>query len=268
MENVLFPTGRLVMGSLYKSQDKNAEGMPLVDRDGKPRVQYFIAYAIPKSGETHWSQTAWGKKIHDIGVKGFPNGQAQSPQFAWKIVDGDSNIPNKKGKKPCDREGYPGNWVLSFTSGYAPVLCKEDGSLLNQPEDFIKLGDWVQVYARIDDNGSQQQPGVFLNQTHVAFIAYGDRIVAGIDPTTIGFGGHPLPAGASKTPIGNAAFIPTDSLSSTPVPAPVVAPPVAPYPNILKPKVMTAKANGATYEAFIQQGWTDEGLIQHGYLQA
>jgi hypothetical protein len=261
-EKILFPIGRLVMGSVYKANDKNAEGAPLTDKNGNPRVQYFIAYAIEKKGETHWSQTEWGKKIYDIGMKGFPNGQAQSPTFAWKIVDGDSQIPNKAGKKPCDREGYPGHWVLSFTNGFAPTLCNEQGGLLNKPEDFIKCGDFVQVYATVDDNGSQQQPGVYLNETHVAFIAYGERIVAGIDPTTIGFGGA-LPTGASRTPISS-GFNP--AASETPAPIAPAAPPA--YPNILKPpKVLTAKAKGASYEDFIKQGWTDELLIQHGYLQ-
>ena len=31
---------------------------------------------------------------------------------------------------------------------------------------------------------------------------------------------------------------------------------------------MTAKANGIAYDAYIQQGWTDATLIEHGYMQA
>lgn len=29
---------------------------------------------------------------------------------------------------------------------------------------------------------------------------------------------------------------------------------------------MTATAGGATYESFVAQGWTDDLLIQHGYM--
>ena len=260
--NILFPIGRLVMGSLYKPQDKNAEGAPMIDSNGKPYVKYFIAYAIPKGAETHWSQTIWGKTIQEVGLKGFPNGQTQSPTFAWKIVDGDSSIPNKTGKKPCDREGYPGHWVLSFSNGFAPVLCDDKGALLNKPADFIKCGDYIQVYGSVSDNGSMQQPGVFLNETHVAFIGYGERIVTGIDPTTIGFGGS-LPPGASPTPISS-GFNP----GATTVAAPPVAAAPPPHTAILRPKIMLPPANGIPYEAYIQQGWTDALLIQHGYMQA
>ena len=52
------------------------------------------------------------------------------------------------------------------------------------------------------------------------------------------------------------------------MPAPVVA---APAPAMLAPaavpvKTMTAKAAGATYEAFIANGWTDEKMVAEGYM--
>jgi hypothetical protein len=280
METILFPIGRLVMGSLYKAQDKDrVTGKPFIDDSGKPYVKHYIALAIPKGSEQHWNQTEWGKKIYDVAVKGFPNGQANSPLFSWKIVDGDSNVPNGNGRKPCDSEGHKGHWIVNFSNRFAsPILCDEKGALLLKPEEFIKPGDYIQVFGNMKDNGNQQKPGVYLNHTHVAFIGFGERItVSSIDPTTIGFGGA-LPAGASKTPISSgfnsvtqvlsAPYQPpvVQTLSHAPVPVPAAAPPA--YPNILKPKIMTDLANGATYEAFIQQGWTDEALIQHGYLQA
>lgn len=261
MENILFPIGRLVMGSLYKAQDKDRNtGKPFIDDKGKPYFKHYIALAIPKGTEQHWSQTEWGKKIYEIAHKGFPGGQAQSPSFSWKIVDGDSTVPNGNGRKPCESEGHAGHWIVNFTNRFSsPILCADNGALLNKPEDFIKLGDYIHVYGNIKENSNQQKPGVYINHTHVAFIGYGERIVASstIDPTTIGFGGA-LPVGASKTPV---------SSGFNPEPA---APPIPPaYPNILKPpKVMTPKANGITYEDYVKQGWTDELLIQHGFMNA
>ena len=32
-------------------------------------------------------------------------------------------------------------------------------------------------------------------------------------------------------------------------------------------KTMTAKANGATYEAFIANGWTDDKMVEGGYME-
>ena len=110
--NITSPVGRIVLGSLYDPQDKDAEGKPLVTKSGpnagQPRVNYFFALAIPKAGEVHWSQTAWGQQIWAVGHAAFPQA-AQSPQFAWKIEDGDSQIPNRKGRKPCDTEGHAGH---------------------------------------------------------------------------------------------------------------------------------------------------------------
>ena len=91
--DVLFPTGRVVQGDLYKAQDKDGDGKPLVVKSGpnqgKPTVKYFFAVAIPKKpGEAHWGSTDWGAKIWALGHSTWPNGQAQAPTFAWKVDDG------------------------------------------------------------------------------------------------------------------------------------------------------------------------------------
>ena len=52
-----------------------------------------------------------------------------------------------------------------------------------------------------------------------------------------------------------------------PAPAPIPAPVVAPAPVVVEPvKTMTAKAAGATYQAFIANGWTDDKMIADGYM--
>lgn len=250
---------------------------------GQPRVDYYFALAIPKTGEQHWSQTSWGQLIYAIGVAGFPNGQTQAPTFAWKVTDGDSTIPNKAGKKNCDLEGYQGCWILNFSSAFAPSIYAENGHKQILEKDFIKPGDYIEVYGSVSDNESQQQPGVYLNHEMINFAAYGDRIVLGADPKAVGFGQSPLPAGASATPKPT-GFNPVDTSAPSapvfPIPtaphsAPVatpVPPPPPPYPGILnpviaRPKVMTPAAGGATYESFIAMGWTDDALIANGLMQ-
>jgi len=286
-EELLTPVGRLVQGSLYTGQTTDAENRPLVYKTGpnagQPRVDFYFALAIPKGTERHWAETVWGAKIWAVGHAGFPNGQADSPAFAWKITDGDSAIPNRKGNKPCDREGYPGNWVLSFSSGFAPTIYNENGTEQLLQPNHVKLGDYIQVYGSVADNESQQQPGVFLNHQMVAFAAYGKRIVAGADPKAVGFGNSALPAGASATPLDgsfNPGSVATPApLLNTPPPPAYMAPPAStsapvppPYPGILTPPaapthVLTAKAGGASYEQLIGAGWTHALLIQHGYIQ-
>ena len=283
--NFTTPVGRLVAGSLSKGQTTNAEGAPLVFKSGadigKPRVDFFFALAIPKGSEQHWSQTEWGTKIWTQGHGAFPN-VASSPKFAWKVTDGDSQIPNTKGKKPCDREGYPGHWVLNFSSGFAPRLFRQNGAafepITNAEE--IKIGYYVQVNGDVDGNGSQQQPGVYINHSMVCFSAFGAEIAVGPDASSAGFGAAPLPAGASATPIGG--FNPPPPSVPLPAAPPAFTPvtpqaPVVPNPAFLLPpvsvapppkpvRVMTAAANGATYDQLIGAGWTELLLVEYGMM--
>lgn len=279
--DLLTPVGRLVMGSLYEPQTTDADNRPLTIKTGpnagQPMVKYFFALAIPKGSEQHWSSTEWGAKIWSVGHNAFTKGEASSPKFAWKIVDGDSTIPNSKNIKPCDREGYLHHWVLSFSSAFKPQVFNSDGSKQIMEDDAVNLGDYVQVYGSVDGNDSSLNPGIYLNHQLVALIGYGDRIQPAnrIDPTAVGFGGA-LPPGASLTPKAN-GFNPNNT---TPPIVPLVpsAPiqPVVPYPQILSPapvapvsqKIMLPKANGITYDQYIAAGYTDQLLIQHGLMKA
>lgn len=267
MTNFTTPVGRLVQGSLYTPNTKNAEGKPLQDKAGNPRNEFFFALAIPKDGATPWNQTEWGKAIWAAGVAGDVHA-GNRPTFAWKVADGDSQMVDQKGKKNCDRDGFPGHWVLRFTGGYAPKLYTLVGvsSAVELIEkDAIPLGSYVQVNANVKFNGSSQQPGVYLNHSMVCLCGFGPRIAAGgPDVAAAGFGGAPLPAGASTTPVGGA-------MPPAPAPAvaaPAVVPPPAPAFRMVPPpaapaRVMLPAAQGATYEQCIAAGWTDALLIEH-----
>lgn len=309
--NFTTPVGRIVQGSLYRSNDKDAEGKLLVVKTGanigQPRVNFYFAIAIPKEpGHTHWSQTTWGAEIWRVGHTAFP-GVASRPDFAWKVEDGDSQIPNKKNKRPCDNEGWAGNWIVKFSSGHAPKVYQADPNTAQGwaqvvQEDFIKAGYYVQVQGNVDGNGSSSQPGVYLNHQTVAMRGFGEEIVFGPSVAEAGFGAAPLPAGASAVPLASAnpmpAAVPTvpSATVAVPVPsAPALTPPVpvTPNPQFLQvpavpvpvaaipavpvppvahvgmtslSKVMTAKANGASYESFIAGGWDDAKMIAEGYL--
>ncbi len=283
------PVGRLVSGSLYKPNLTDAEGKPLVVKSGpnagQPRQDFYFALAIPKGAEQHWSQTPWGATIFRAGQLGHPQAH-QSPTYAWKCKDGSSTVPNRKGKKPCDQAGFPGNWILSFSSGYAPKVVREKGTVPMLDVDAVNLGDWVEVFGSVGDNGSQQQPGVFLNHSIVNFVGYGERIATGVDAASVGFGQSAVPAGVSAVPMGT-GFVAPPALPGVPpvaAAAPAMVPPVAvaPNPAFLMPQApaipvappaapahrMTAKAGGAPYESFIAQNWTDPALVQHGYMEA
>lgn len=292
---LLTPVGRLVQGSLYTGSTTDAENRPLVYKTGaqagQPRVNFWFSLAIAKGAEQHWNQTEWGVKIWNVGHAGFPNGAANSPHFAWKIVDGDSAIPNMQGNRPCDNEGFKGHWILKFSTSIAPSIHNENGTIQLTEPNAVQPGDYIQVYAYVEDNKSTQQPGIYLNPSMVARSGYGERIIVGADPKSVGFGGSPLPAGASTTPLASFAppvapvalpvmapaaipvpmpSTPTPVAMAAPAPTPVVAP--APYPQILTPqspavaKIMTEKAAGVPYEQYIASGWTDAMLIEQGLM--
>lgn len=290
------PVGRLVGGSVFEPRTTDYDGKPLVVKTGanagQPRKEYSFGVAIPKtSGLTHWSQEPWGTPIYAVAQAGFPNGEFQRHDFAWKITDGDSTIPNKKGIAPNSREGFPGHWVVWFSGGNLPRTYNADGSQ-QIPAEAIEAGYYVQVFGNVTDNKPSQSPGLYINHSMVALTAYGEKINFGLDVSAAGFGQNvALPPGASATP--PAAFsapapAPLIPNVAAPAPAPVAAMPpvanVAPNPNMLAVpgapalpvapppaapvKVMTPKANGMTYEQFINAGWSDTLLIEHGYMTA
>lgn len=288
--NITSPVGRLVFGSLYKPRTTDYDGNPLVVKTGpnigQARVDYNFGVAIPKGAEQHWASTEWGAKIWAVGHAAFPS-QAQRPDFAWKITDGDSTVPNKKGAIPAKKEGYPGHWVLAFSGSFAPRIFNADGTQQILEPEAVKPGYYVQVNFDVTDNGNPNNSGVYLNHRMIALAGYGEEISFGPDATAVGFGGATLPAGASTTPVAG-GFSPAPAPSATPVapPAPVAvamptphtailagpgatppAPP-APAPVAATPpaRVMLPAANGATYEAMIAAGWTDALLVQHGMM--
>ena len=244
--NITSPVGRFVMGSLYKPRTTDFDGKPLVYKTGQnagqPRVDYFIALAIPKTGEAHWGHTPWGAKIWQVGCTAFPQA-SQRPDFAWKIDDGDSIIPNKRNRRPCDNEGWKGHWILKMSGGYAPKVYKVEGNACIQvtEPDFLKPGYYMEVAFNVDGNSNQNNPGIYLNHSMVCFRGFGAEIQFGPNVEEAGFGASPLPAGASAVPLASSVPLPgmppappayPGGYQPPPAPAMPPAPPAAPvYPN-------------------------------------
>ena len=254
--NITSPVGRLIGGSVgegHQRIDKTTQ-QPRFMQDGSPMMEYYIGVAIPKGAENHWAETPWGAQIYQAGFGAFPQGQAQQPTFAWKITDGDSAVPNKVGKKPCDQPGHAGNWVLNMSNGFVPKACNATGQQAIDPKDIYK-GSYVQVFFNVAGNGSTQSPGMYFNPLIVALAAHGEPIVTGPDMGAAGFGqGVQLPPGASATPLAQnfAAQVPAAPAPQVPAapapqvppvaaaqvpaaPAPAPAPAPVPYPQIMVP---------------------------------
>lgn len=243
---ILTPVGRLVAGSCFEPQTMDAEGKPLLVKNGpnagQPRVEYFMAIAVPKT-DPGFAEIC-GKILAEARAS-FPSlfdpaGNCISPKFAFKIVDGDSIVPNSRGSRPCDKEGYPGNYVMHFSGGYAPKCYSEGGKTIITNPDEIKRGYYVRIYGTCRGNGSQQQPGIYLNHSMVEMVAYGKEIISGPSGEAV-FGAAPirstLPPGASSIPFAPATPLATPGAApATPSFAPPAAgAPIQPAFNFLNP---------------------------------
>jgi len=204
---ILFPPGRIVQGDLYNGQDKDQAGNPLTVKTGanagKATVRYFFAVAIPKTQQNWWHEV-WGQKIFAIAAAAWPQGQTANPNFAWKIEDGDSQIPNQNGRKNADREGHARCWIIKFSSSFPAKVFDAQSNPLVQP-GLVKPGFWVEVLGTVEGNGQPQKPGVYMNHNMVAFRAPDKEIVSGPDPRSVGFGQAALPAGVSAAPMPSMA---------------------------------------------------------------
>lgn len=289
---ILLPEGRLVgghpMNQNVVTDDRTKQ--PKLGQDGQPRKEAFIAIAIPKQGAPDWKQSPWGSLIAQAGQAAWPSGEFNAPTFAWKVEDGDSQVPNKRGKKNCDREGYPGHWIIKGSTGI-PIKCYHAGyydpTQQIQDANAIKPGDFCRVLVNVRGNGSTDSPGVYMNPALFELSRAGDLIV--LDSGTSAaeaFGGQggtvQQPAGA--VPGGAPGGIPgaqpaaaappltgiqpahdfvQGAAAGTPGAPPPPAgaapgqPPAQPMPQVVKYQT----ANGPfTYEQLQAAGWSDAAI--------
>ena len=277
--------GRIVGGDVVNGKSEDAEGRPLLIKNGpnagQPRNEWYIGLAVPKTAGVDWRQEVWGQTVMNVARQAYPtlfdpNGQLLNPaqQFAFKVTDGDSQTPNTKGVKPCDREGYPGHWVIHFANGFAPKLyqllpCDPSAGPL-QPGVEIKTGYYAEVFGTVKPNGATgNQSGVFLNLSMVCLRGYGPEIMNGPSVEAAGFGQTQI-AGASATPVGGTgqpAAQPTTTTTTTVQPATdlVEQPPALPGADTPPPVVEEERYsyNGVTKtkaEWLAMPGWTEAHL--------
>ncbi len=239
--NFTTAVGRLVQGDPTFLNDKDMSGRKRMSKQDptKEAPQCFFAVAIPKEIDPatgypkHWAATTWGAVMWNEGHKG--NAQAgQIKHFAWKLTDGDSTEFNQ-GTPPrrwCDMEGFPGHWVLKFSSGFVPKLYTLVGQpprqpLLLQGEQckMVSLGHYVEVNVNCQPNGDHSKPGIYLNGMMVCLVGYGVPITTGPNVEQANFGAAPLPAGASLTPPVGLSPPPAPGGSGTPAVPGAGAPP-------------------------------------------
>ena len=297
------PVGRLVWGSLYKAITTDYDGKPLVVKSGvdagKPTQRYDFGVAFPKTKAHFAHEPEWGELFWKTAHAAFPNNPdlarpLEISDFSWKIQDGDSTAISSKARvktRPCDREGYAGHWVVTFSSSFAPkIYDARDVSravILDAP-DAIVPGYAVQVIGTVRGN-TGATPGLYVNHSVVGLRAYMPEIRTGGVDVTGKFGGAlptgattvpaagftPAPAAPAAPPVPPAppAVVPAAPVAVTPAPSLVGIPPVAVAPPTpasapppMPPAVGRPPHKGIPFDSYIAAGWTIDQLRADGYV--
>ena len=280
MIEITTPVGRLVGGHpmVSRANKDDKTGLPKMQADGvTPSTSIYVALAIPKGPEQHWNQTEWGAQIWNEALAAWPNGEYQQPTFSWKVTDGDSQIPNKKMKKPCDREGYPGHWVIQASTGLGAVKCYNVGKYnpltdLIQQKEMIKPGDYARLVLNVRGNNSTQTAGIYINPSIFELYQPGQAIVLESEPDaagTLGATQAQLPAGAlidTNIPAAASGMTPPAQQPAPPVQqqmAPPVQPgtaPIAPATDLLQPQMYIVDGVQYTGDQLKGFGWNDQQI--------
>ena len=107
------PKGRIVGGSLSSAQTKGHGGVLLEN------PKWVVMLALPK---TDPATQGIIDTIKAAGAAGFSSKKhlLDRADFAWKCIDGDSPATNQNGVAHNSREGFPGHYVLTFTTNEPP----------------------------------------------------------------------------------------------------------------------------------------------------
>jgi hypothetical protein len=210
-EQFLTPVGRLVQGHPMDKQTKDNQGNLLTIKSGpqagQPTQKYFCALAFRKDDPAF---AAFYAQLAKVARQSFPQqfdaaGNCINPRFSWKLVDGDSTVPDEGGRAPASKEGFPGHWVVRFSSSFPPRCFNagmyEPHQQIADP-NVIRRGYYGRVSGTIEGNANAQKPGLYVNLSMFELSAQGPEIVSGPDAAAT-FGASPvaaLPAGAMALP--------------------------------------------------------------------
>lgn len=194
--------GRLVWGrpGVFTAVTDD-DGKPVLDEAGQPVTDNSFGVAFPKQ---EFINILWPRMLEAASVD-FPGG-AVPQDYAWKYVDGDLATGHKKGKPYNEREGYPGCFVMAFTTRlpnvtYFKPSMTAAGAWDQIAHTDIKTGDYVAVSGQFVSHkakNARSKPGLYTNPQGVLLIGVGQAIINTPDAQQM-FGGmnYQLPPGAT-----------------------------------------------------------------------
>lgn len=244
--NFTTPIGRLVSGSpsSFKTVDQFGEALKYKSGPniGQPKKEWSVGVAFEKDQK---DVPAFMAMLKRNAAKEWPNLFDENmnclyADFADKITDGDSTQMNKKQKRPCDKEGYKGCWVIWFNSYNEPPCVSYRAESILKPQD-IKRGYYVRITGSMSKN-TGETPGMYMNLNGIELAGYGPVISNVPDPRDAFRENEPevMPKGMNSKPTDDAP-----------------PPPPAPQTGVDAPRVMY---KGVAYnpDDLLKQGWKPE----------
>jgi hypothetical protein len=297
------PVGRLVGGSFFELNKTDHNNKPLEEKKYNWWVGLAFPKTAANWWEEQGELGAVFTAIRSAA--GFyTNGEASQPTFAWKIINGDD--PKHAAKEgypghwvigfsrnvaidPCPIYKYPENTaVIDPQQAKRGYYYRISGSSSSNESTGNQAGVYINMYmAQLCFAGQEIISGPAPSSVFNTPIA----MPAGASAVPAAPGGVPAPAAmapvtppapggvpapAAMAPVtppapggvpAPAAMAPVTPPAPGGVPAPAAMAPVTPPAPAAAPQhVMTAAANGITYEAYRTANWTDEQLIQQGMM--
>src|SRR5690625_4227929 len=213
-----------------------------------PLGQYDVSN-VEANGQPDPIPASWyTANIVESEMKPTKAGDGAYLQIVEQIVDGPY-----KGRKIYDRLNLQNNNTTAVEIAYGTLKAIYQAVGLQRADDSSQL------------HGIVHKVKVKVRAANGNYAATNE--ITAYDPAN---SAHPVETGAGPAANPNAGFVPPvggqpwQQPASTPAAPPLPAAPAPAAPA----HVMTAKANGAKYEDFVAQGWTDEQLVANGYMQA
>jgi hypothetical protein len=223
--------GRIVKGDVFAGYDKDYDGVPYTDKKtGEAVMRYSVGIAFAKTDPATDAMLAYMQKCgnEDCGTL------ASHPSFSWKHVDGDSVVPDLKGVKPCDKDGYAGHHVITFTQPSRPPRVVDENQVdIGADSGKCARGSYVRVCFDVKGHTQNAKPGIYVTHKLVQHCGYGVPLAGGIDVgAALAAPVGAAPAGMSATPLAPAMAPPAAAppAAGAPAASPFGAPP-APTPH-------------------------------------
>ena len=266
-EVITLPPGRVISGNLTELQPVTnmQTKKPEINDDGTPKMTYWFRIAIPKtSPELYDNNGVPGvfSKLILVANRAWPT-ELNGDSFSWKIKDGDGT--QNDGKQLPDY--CKGCYLFTVRNNRIAALAEPDGNggwkiLIDTSKMY--LGCHVMVGISVVNNGSQTQPGIYLNSEFAALVKH-DKI---INPGGVSIGEISGYLGQSQV-LADSPYAGTPAMAPMQQQTPAMAPMQQQQTPAMAPMqqfTMTPAANGLTREQYHAAKWTDKQLIDAGFM--